>query len=124
MANYKSLFIKLSFSSYEVDKMKRKSINTKIRLADKLEHKKKKRVLIPSNVKRIVRERAGYHCQRCGEDITEIHHIDHNPSNKSLNNLILLCPTCHKKADTSLISKDELKSMQRRKATRVVYKYE
>ncbi len=27
----------------------------------------------------------------------EIHHIDENPSNNILENLILICPTCHSK---------------------------
>ncbi len=31
----------------------------------------------------------------CGEAGPEIHHIDENPSNNVLENLIPLCPTCH-----------------------------
>ena len=31
------------------------------------------------------------------EDILQVHHIDENRSNNSLNNLIILCPTCHAK---------------------------
>lgn len=40
-------------------------------------------------------------CAVCGwdedEDILEVHHIDSDRSNNSLNNLIILCPTCHRK---------------------------
>ena len=40
-------------------------------------------------------------CAVCGwdedEDILEVHHIDANRNNNDLSNLIILCPTCHKK---------------------------
>lgn len=40
-------------------------------------------------------------CAICGWnediDILEVHHIDSNRENNDLNNLIILCPTCHKK---------------------------
>lgn len=40
-------------------------------------------------------------CSCCGWDederILEVHHIDGNHENNSLNNLTILCPTCHRK---------------------------
>ena len=40
-------------------------------------------------------------CSCCGWDederILEVHHIDENRKNNSLENLIILCPTCHRK---------------------------
>ena len=40
-------------------------------------------------------------CATCGWDederILEVHHIDSNRSNCKLNNLVILCPTCHRK---------------------------
>lgn len=40
-------------------------------------------------------------CAICGwnedEDVLEVHHIDANRNNNNLDNLIILCPTCHKK---------------------------
>ena len=43
-------------------------------------------------------------CAVCGYeediDLLEIHHIDENHSNNNLNNLIVLCPLCHKKIST------------------------
>ena len=40
-------------------------------------------------------------CACCGWDederILEVHHIDNNHNNNQLDNLILLCPTCHRK---------------------------
>lgn len=38
-------------------------------------------------------------CNRCGydkyEDVLEVHHKDRNRSNNSVDNLEILCPTCH-----------------------------
>jgi len=44
------------------------------------------------------------HCQFCGTHINdlsrlEVHHIDKNRNNNEKSNLIVLCPSCHKKAD-------------------------
>lgn len=40
-------------------------------------------------------------CAVCGwdddDDILEVHHIDDNHQNNDINNLIILCPTCHRK---------------------------
>lgn len=40
-------------------------------------------------------------CANCGwnedPDVLEVHHIDENRSHNKLENLIILCPTCHKK---------------------------
>ena len=40
-------------------------------------------------------------CAVCGwdedEDILEVHHIDENHQNNDINNLIILCPICHRK---------------------------
>lgn len=38
----------------------------------------------------------------------EVHHIDENPSNNSINNLLLLCPTCHSKITKGDISKESV----------------
>ncbi|XCF06701.1 HNH endonuclease [Tamlana crocina] len=50
-------------------------------------------------------------CPFCdNEDVGhfEIHHIDENPSNHNLQNLILLCPTCHSKITKEDISMQEV----------------
>ena len=44
-------------------------------------------------------------------DILEVHHIDENRENNSLNNLIILCPICHKKLTThkyKLINRNQI----------------
>lgn len=42
-----------------------------------------------------------HQCSVCGwnedEDCLEVHHIDENRDNNSLDNLIILCPNCHRK---------------------------
>lgn len=43
-------------------------------------------------------------CEICGwdedEDVLEVHYIDEDRRNANLENLIILCPTCHKKLTT------------------------
>jgi len=52
-------------------------------------------------LKRTVRERDHYICQVCGkqqgDETFDVHHIDYNKKNCSLNNLITLCVNCHMK---------------------------
>ena len=58
-------------------------------------------------------ERADKHCEWCGDriDSPDVHHIqpreEGGPNKKS--NLIVLCPTCHRKADRGAISRSKLK---------------
>lgn len=71
----------------------------------------------PNNWKEIatgVKQRSGYCCERCqmqcltpgrsyrhlsrrirGKLTAQVHHIDRQPSNSDLDNLIALCPRCH-----------------------------
>jgi len=54
-------------------------------------------------------------CPKCREDIgLEVHHIDFDPSNNSLDNLIVLCPSHHKKAHANRISQKELRMHKER----------
>lgn len=59
-------------------------------------------------LKELVRQRDGNVCQECGKINSElsgrlykldIHHIDYNKDNLSLNNLITLCRHCHNKTN-------------------------
>lgn len=47
-------------------------------------------------------------CQSKDVEHFEIHHIDQNPANNELSNLIMLCPTCHSKITKEDIAKDEV----------------
>lgn len=53
-------------------------------------------------------------CKICGwnedERVLEVHHIDENRKNNNLSNLIILCPTCHKKLTLHLYSLEELQT--------------
>ena len=59
------------------------------------------------DIARLVRSRDGNRCQgwkygyKCNRTVwkrdSHIHHIDNNPMNNSMSNLILLCPDCHSK---------------------------
>lgn len=63
--------------------------------------------------RRIAFENYEHKCSVCGwnldERILEIHHIDENRSNNELENLIILCPICHKYLTLHLKTIEELK---------------
>ena len=57
---------------------------------------------------RYVRELFDFYCSRCGKDcrnsknsesVLQVHHIDENPGNNDLENLIPLCAACHLKIE-------------------------
>ena len=59
-------------------------------------------------VSRYVRELFDFFCARCGKDcrnsknaesVLQVHHIDENPGNNNLENLIPLCAVCHLKIE-------------------------
>ena len=59
-------------------------------------------------VSRYVRELFDFYCARCCKDcrksknaelVLQVHHIDENPGNNDLENLIPLCATCHLKIE-------------------------
>ena len=60
-------------------------------------------------------ERANHKCAICGwdedKDILEVHHIDENLSHNELENLIILCPICHRKLTShkyKLINREQI----------------
>ena len=61
-----------------------------------------------STLSRYVRELFNYYCSRCGQDcrnstnaemVLQVNHIDENPGNNTLENLIPLCASCHLKIE-------------------------
>lgn len=68
---------------------------------------------IPAGVKRMVRNRCGYGCVICGSIIYEYHHLnppfryatEHDPDG-----IVLLCGTCHIKAEKGLLSDATIKA--------------
>jgi hypothetical protein len=72
----------------------------------------------PEKLKRqLIFDRANQECEWCGEfiDNPEVHHIkprsEGGPNKKS--NLVVLCPTCHRKADSGGISRTKLRQKLR-----------
>ncbi len=71
------------------------SINANLNVVIKRERKP-----IPETVKKSVRVRSRNSCERCGYNFTkfpieEFHHINENPSDNRLDNILHLCPNCH-----------------------------
>ena len=56
-------------------------------------------------------------CAHCGfgiPSVLEVAHIDGDRLNNNINNLVILCPNCHKMFDLDLISVDTLMTMRDR----------
>lgn len=73
----------------------------------KLNSNKKKRVSIPNKTKALLQKEIHSKCPFCpSEDVDhfEVHHIDENPENNALENLLMLCPLCHSKITKNDIS--------------------
>ena len=54
-------------------------------------------------------------CAHCGfgiVEILEVAHIDQNRLNNVLDNLVVLCPNCHKMFDVRLIPADVIRTMR------------
>ncbi|MCF8242579.1 MAG: HNH endonuclease [Melioribacteraceae bacterium] len=73
-----------------------------------------KRKTIPqqNKVRSILQQEINSCCPFCeNNDVGhfEIHHIDENPSNNDINNLILLCPICHSKITKGDIPQSEVR---------------
>jgi hypothetical protein len=55
----------------------------------------KLRTNIPKAISEKVLKEYNNHCARCNSSSPELHHIDEDPSNNEILNLIPLCPNCH-----------------------------
>lgn len=69
------------------------------------------------NYRKLAFETYELFCAYCGfgiEDILEVAHIDGDRFNNTLDNLVILCPTCHKMLDIDLISNEMIKSVRDR----------
>lgn len=61
-------------------------------------------IALPKAIRNFLLEKAHYKCEECGFEgynkatnntILQIHHVDGNSGNNSINNLKVLCPNCH-----------------------------
>src|SRR5258708_10145894 len=55
----------------------------------------KQRTSIPKAISSRVLREFRHGCAICGRDEPQIHHIDKNPANNQVDNLLPLCPNCH-----------------------------
>jgi len=80
--------------------------------------KRKERKPPSQEVKNKVYNLAADKCQICGKrGNLKIHHINGDPSNNRITNLILLCGNCHDDADKGVISKWRLKDARIKQKT-------
>lgn len=65
---------------------------------------------IPQNIKRKVRKASYYGCIRCGNPIVDYHHIEQFSEVKKHeeNNIVLLCPNCHREATIGTYFKEKV----------------
>lgn len=82
---------------------------------------------IPKKMKRELRQEAYFGCVKCGCPIIEYHHIE--PWSKvkkhEKNNLVVLCPNCHREANTGMYFKEKVEEDKKNpinKQTRFVQK--
>jgi hypothetical protein len=82
----------------------------------------KERIAIPKPTKESLLKEYNHRCSICGTNNPHIHHIDENPSNNNLDNLIPLCPNCHGNIHhpTSHISANKLKLFRKYKNDRIL----
>ena len=77
-----------------------------------VEGRKSRRVQVPSKIKSLLQKEIGSICPFCrNEEVGhfQIHHIDENPANSQVDNLLMLCPTCHSKITKGDITLKEVK---------------
>lgn len=55
----------------------------------------KKRINIPKKSRDAVLREFHHRCAICGTNNPQIHHIDEDPANNAIENLLPLCPNCH-----------------------------
>lgn len=89
----------------------------------KTKFKMKNRTPIPqvNKIRAILQQEINSKCPNCeNTDVGhfEIHHIDENPNNPKIENLILLCPICHSKITKKDILIDEVKKWKNNLITR------
>ena len=85
----------------------------KLRPASQHGTNRKKRVKVPKAIEKRVFQEAGSKCSFCSElEIVclQVHHIDGDPANNVLHNLLLVCATCHTKITAGIISEKQTRA--------------
>ena len=82
---------------FEQEKQRKRTINNELRL-EALQNMdiSSVRVPLPREIRDVVLQRDNFQCQDCGAKMgLEIHHVNKNPSDNKINNLLTLCRICH-----------------------------
>jgi len=91
-------------------KKKELSVRTREKLVKKIQKSNKitpssekiEETVLNKSLRKLILERDGHSCRYCGKDnhhfkrSLHVHHIDYDPKNSDINNLIALCPRCHR----------------------------
>lgn len=107
MENFQTDFLDIDYNTPEYNK-KLSDLNKRLNnfrngiITTQEAGNKKIRKTIPQEkkIRAVLQKEINSQCPFCpSEDVGhfEIHHIDEDPSNNEINNLLLLCPTCHSK---------------------------
>lgn len=78
--------------------------------------KKRARKKMPGNLKTAVFQEALATCPFCGLQKVgslQVHHIDSNPENDLLENLIAICASCHEQVTKGLLSESDVRTKKR-----------
>ncbi len=99
-----------------IAKLKVKKIQEEKSSTKNLSNKKKRRPYIPNKLRSLLQKEVNSKCSFCpNEDVDhfQIHHIDENPANNNLENLLMVCATCHSKITKgNILQIDVLKRKQ------------
>ncbi len=78
---------------------------------------KTKRIPIPYKTKSLLQKEISSTCPFCSnEDVDHFHfhHIDENPKNNNVSNILMLCPICHSKITKGDIAREEVEQKKTR----------
>ena len=81
------------------------------------------RIKIPEKTKSELIFKTNNSCCICQTPFIQIHHLDGDPSNNELNNLIGLCPNCHSQAESKFKMTNNLTSVRLKQIRDKWYSY-
>jgi hypothetical protein len=80
-----------------------------------VKEKKSRRAVVPVRTKLLLQKEIGSICPFCqNEEVShfETHHIDENPANNKIDNLLMLCRICHSKITSGEITNEEVRKVK------------